>query len=109
MKIEDEPPPARIAPEVTAILKSGLEEPVEVVYQMRGSQGQKLPSPDEMDSCVNELLKKVSLGDPTVPLRHNVFKNFGSFVLLAPPKLHQQILKEPSIKAAVMNQSKEAG
>ncbi|HCN29512.1 MAG TPA: hypothetical protein DIT64_12330 [Verrucomicrobiales bacterium] len=108
MKGSVEESQARIAPEVTEIIQSSSHEPVAVVYQLRGSSGQRVPPADEMTEMVGAILGKLREMAPNLPLRHNIFKNLGSFVLLAPPEMHQQVLKEPEIRAAVLNQKKTA-
>lgn len=95
---------ARVAPEVVELIDSGSQEPVAVVYQMRGSDGRRVPPASEMVEKVGAILGKLHEMAPDLPLRHNVFKNLGSFVLLAPPAMHRQVLARPEIQAAVMNQ-----
>lgn len=95
---------ARIAPEVTALTESDSLEPVAVVYQMRGGAGQRVPPASEMVEKVGAILGRLHEMAPDLPMRHNIFKNLGSFVLLAPPVMHKQVLMQPEIKAAVMNQ-----
>ena len=98
----------RVAPEVIAMIESDSQEPVAVGYQMRGGSGQRGPPASEMTEKVGAILDRLDKMAPDLPMRHNIFKNLGSFVLLAPPVMHKQVLRQPEIKAAVLNQNSSA-
>lgn len=106
--MKEEPSPAKkIATDVSAYLAHAATDskPVAIVYQLFGQKGQKVPCAADMPAMVQQVLDRAISASKKAPSRQNVFKNLGSFVVEADAALHQAIVDQPEIKAAVLNRS----
>lgn len=96
----------KISPQVIQALdrSESAQEDLAVVYRVKGEAGATAPPPEDMTSLTQNILARAAKAAVCKPLRFNTFRNLGSFVVLGRPSLHREILNQPEVVGAVLNQ-----
>jgi len=99
---------AKIDPELIRQIGNGeiasSERPVEAVFRLH-SEDPSMPvnSPEKTTELANEVLSRVKRRTGIEPVRVNVFRNLGSFVVAAKPSFLTELMAEPEIASAMAN------
>jgi hypothetical protein len=96
----------RVDPELTRQLEQGAATngPVEAVFTLRCEKSaREFLSPEETVTLAQRLLKRVSEETREEPQAVNVFRNLGSFVVVAPSRFVRRLLDQAEISSAVAN------
>lgn len=98
---------ARVDPELQKQLEaaSAATANVEAVFYLRPPSPKALMAPDVTEAVVSTVLDRVSTAVGEPPKDFNVFRNLGSFVVVATPRFVSELLKQPEIGSALANRT----
>ena len=97
-------------PEVQSALMRAQEAGTDqaVVYHIRKQGVAHPPSAEEAKNLAQGLIDQAVKRSGFHPKRSTVFQNLGSMVVEGPPKLLLDILEQPEVSAATLNQPQGA-
>ena len=95
---------ARMDPALSAQLDAAAadDQPVQAVIALRRDAGPAAGAQD-VGAIAEDLLARVARETGCAPVDHNVFRNLGSFVVVAPPQFVRALLEQPEVEAAMAN------
>ena len=99
---------ARTDPVLSAQLREAAagEEPVEAVIGLRQEEGGA--GGDAVTSLTQDLLARVKEQTGAEAHDYNVFRNLGSFAVVAPARFIQGLIEQPEVESAIANRQPEA-
>jgi hypothetical protein len=95
----------RMDPALSAQLDAAAadDQPVQAVIALRRDAGPAAAGGQDVGALAEDLLSRVARETGTPPVDHNVFRNLGSFVVVAPPAFVRCLLEQPEVEAAMAN------
>jgi hypothetical protein len=95
---------ARMDPALSAQLDAAAADdlPVQAVIALRRDGGPAAGAQD-VGALAEDLLARVARETGSAAVDHNVFRNLGSFVVVAPPAFVRSLLEQPEVEAAMAN------
>src|ERR687890_762856 len=99
---------ARTDPVLSAQLREAAagEEPVEAVIGLRQEEGGA--GGDAVTRLTEDLLARVKVQTGAEAHDYNVFRNLGSFAVVAPARFIQGLIEQPEVESAIANRQPEA-
>jgi hypothetical protein len=101
---------AKVDPELTRQLASASapSQPVEAVFMLHPHHpSQVAAEPEVTDELAKNVLDRVTHDTGIKPQAVNVFRNLGSFAVVAHPEFLHALMQQPEIASAVANRSSE--
>lgn len=95
---------ARADPELIRQLTraEAATEPVEAVFMLK-QRGGRVPTPERVEELAETLVRRAERQTRSAVDDVNVFRNLGSFVVRAEPRIIRVLLEQPEIGSAVAN------
>jgi len=100
-----------IDPELTRQLAAATpnDTQVEAVFILASDDPLRaVPSPEQTEELIHQVLKRVESRVGKREGKLNIFRNLGSFVVLAHPTFVQELMSQPEIAAAMANRHPDA-
>jgi hypothetical protein len=100
---------ARTDPVLSAQLREAAagEEPVQAVIGLR-EEGEGAGDGDAVTALTEDLLARVKEQTGAEAHDYNVFRNLGSFAVVAPARFIQALIEQPEVESAIANRQPEA-
>ena len=100
---------ARTDPVLSAQLDEAAagERPVQAVIGLHRDSGGGASTAGDVGALTADLLARVTRATGSEALEHNVFRNLGSFVVVAPPAFIRGLLEQPEVESAMANRQPE--
>jgi hypothetical protein len=77
---------------------------VEAVFSIHSPDpGQKFATPEQTESVVKKLIKRLEVETGESPEDYNIFKNLGTFAVAASPRFVRRIMDQSEIASALAN------
>lgn len=81
------------------------KEDVQAVFRLRPSDpSQKFVSPEQTEGIVNQLMKRVEQETGSAPRNFNIFRNLGTFVVVASADFVSKVMEQHEVASAIANQ-----
>jgi hypothetical protein len=99
---------ARTDPVLTAQLRDAAagEQPVGAVIALRRDSART--GGDAVTGLTEDLLARVKEQTGAEAHDYNVFRNLGSFAVVAPPRFIEGLIEQPEVESAIANRQPEA-
>ena len=93
---------AKVDPELIKQLDAAAagHKPVGAVFTLKVGDGQKFLPPEEVEAIVERVVKRAEVQAGTPPVRVNVYKNLGTFMVSAPPPFVRTLMDQDEISTA---------
>ncbi|MDR7419259.1 MAG: hypothetical protein QN178_10160 [Armatimonadota bacterium] len=100
----------RVDPELLRQLDQHAADarPVEAVFTLRGGKTARSAKADETEAAVRRLLRRVEAEVGVPPVNYNVFRNLGTFVVVASPEFVRALAAQGEIATATANRQPQS-